>query len=149
MPEPFKICPGCRARWPERADLLGDPTVAVVGYQVDYASPADGLFLFNHACGDTMAIAVAAFLDLAERPLHRPSLAGTASCEGHCLHRSDLDPCRAFCECAFVRDVLQIVRAWPKELPPIPSPAGTETDRNGPKRTGTEKARTDTDTPVS
>lgn len=35
-------------------------------------------------------------------------------CPGYCLHADELAPCPASCECAFVRDVLQLVREHPK-----------------------------------
>ncbi len=114
MPEAFKICPGCRFVWPARADFLGDPDLVLIGFQVDLTDPHGGLFLFNHRCGSTLALPVGPFLDLVGRPPVAPSLRGTPQCAGHCLHRSDIDPCRTVCECAFVREVLQVVRHWPK-----------------------------------
>jgi len=86
----------------------------LVGFQVDTTCPRGGLFLFNHTCRDTFAVPANAFLDLAQGPMVAGSLRGTELCERHCLHQSDLDPCRQECECAFVREVLQAVRDWPK-----------------------------------
>jgi len=114
MPNPFKTCPGCRTEWTAREDLLSDPEVTLIGFQVDMIRPRGGLFLFNHRCRDTFAIAAEEFLDLVDQPLVTGSLRGTPVCERHCLHRSDIGPCRQHCECTFVRDVPQVVRHWPK-----------------------------------
>jgi len=121
MPAAFKTCPGCHTVWRTREELLGDPSVELIGFQVDITNPLGGLFLFNHDCGDTLAIGAPAFLDLSDCPVNAPPLLGTDGCEGHCLHRGDLDPCRASCECAYVREVLQIVRNWPKQQNPAAS----------------------------
>jgi hypothetical protein len=121
MTDVFKVCPGCTRAWNSREDFLGDPELELIGYQVDVGSPVGGLFLFNHACKDTMAIPASFFLDLVAKPMQRPSLFGTAECVGHCLHRGDLDPCRSVCECAYVRDVLQVVRHWQKRGKPAES----------------------------
>jgi hypothetical protein len=110
----FKACPSCGRVWGSREDFMADPEVELIGYQVDAASQDAGLFLFNHRCEGTLAIPAAAFVDLVGKPLHAPSLYGTKECEGHCLHCHDIDPCRAFCECAYVRQALQVVRRWPK-----------------------------------
>lgn len=110
----FKTCPGCTTKWPTREDLLSDPGVTLIGFQVDMHRPRGGLFLFNHCCRDTLAVPAEMFLDLVDRPLVTSSLRGTPVCERHCLHRNDIDPCRQHCECAFVREVLQVVRHWPK-----------------------------------
>jgi hypothetical protein len=118
MEDVFKACPGCGKAWRSREDFLSDPELELIGYQVDMENPLGGFFLFNHACEDTLALPASCFLDLVDRPLQRPSLYGTTACAGHCLHRSDLDPCRSICECAYVRDVLQVVRHWPKPEKP-------------------------------
>jgi hypothetical protein len=33
-----------------------------------------------------------------------------------CLREGALDPCPLKCECRYVRDVLQVVRHWPKSV---------------------------------
>jgi hypothetical protein len=39
---------------------------------------------------------------------------GTEECPGYCLHQDELQPCPARCECAYVREIIQIIRNWPK-----------------------------------
>jgi hypothetical protein len=117
MASPFKVC-GCGRAWQSREEFLADPELELVGYQVDLANNIGGLFLFNHTCFDTIAMSVTSFTDLASGPLYSTSMRGTEECEKHCLHRDDLDPCRALCECAHVREVMQVIRDWPKSEKP-------------------------------
>lgn len=112
--KPFKICPCCHEKWPERADFLSDKQIILTGYQAHFIELTAGFFLFNHHCGTTIAIEVGEFRDLYTGPVFEENLSGTNHCRGHCLHESDLNPCPARCECAFVRQILQTVRNWPK-----------------------------------
>jgi hypothetical protein len=41
-------------------------------------------------------------------------LTGTAECPEFCLHRSKLNPCPAKCECAYIREIIQAIKNWPK-----------------------------------
>jgi hypothetical protein len=34
---------------------------------------------------------------------------------GYCNDREILNPCSEACECAYVREIVQIVRKWPKD----------------------------------
>jgi len=112
----FKEC-GCGHKWETREDFMSDPTVEVVGYQVNFGNLQAGLFLFNHGigkCRTTLAIPAGDFLDLHKGPIFKERLLGTPECGGECLHRDTLRPCPARCECSFVRDVLTEVVHWPK-----------------------------------
>jgi hypothetical protein len=110
----FKKCPMCGTSWRRRDDFLADPDIGVVGYQVNFRDLIAGIFLFNHNCGDTLALPVSAFRDLYSGPLFHERAVGTSECPGHCLRQDDLEPCPAKCECGFVREILQTVRNWPK-----------------------------------
>ena len=113
----FETCPMCNEVWVNREALLSDPRVALVGYQVDFEALETGLFLFNHlerGCGTTLAIEAGRFVDLVAGPIYRGTLKGTEECSDYCLRLDELRPCPAHCECAYVRDVLQVVRNWKK-----------------------------------
>jgi hypothetical protein len=112
--EPFKRCACCQAEWRTRDDFLSDPEVGLIGYQANFEELKAGLLLFNHSCRTTLAIEVACFQDLYDGPIFQQRATGGADCLGYCLNRSELRPCPAFCECAYVREVLQIVRNWQK-----------------------------------
>jgi hypothetical protein len=110
----FKRCPMCGASWTSRGHFLADPDVDLIGYQVNFQHLEAGYFLFNHRCGDTMAIPVLAFRDMYDGPVFIERASGTVECPGHCLREDDLEPCPTHCECSFVREMLQVVKNWPK-----------------------------------
>lgn len=95
-----------------------DPEIVLVGYQVSYEQLAAGLFLFTHTrsdCGTTVSIRAGQFTDLYAGPIFRERQEKTTGCTGQCERRDDLQPCPRQCECAFVREVLDRVRTWPKK----------------------------------
>lgn len=116
----FKRCPCCGYVWPARDEFLADPQLAVVGYQVNFDELLLGLFLFSHlACGSTIALPAGVFRGLYNGPVYASRATGTPDCPGYCLRQAELEPCPAQCECAYVREVLQIVRNWPKTSPGV------------------------------
>lgn len=112
-PSVFKMCPSCSFQWRTRDHFLLDSDLEIVGYQVNFANLEEGLFLFNHSCKTTLAIRAGAFKDLHDGPVVAERATGTEACPGHCLHRYDLNPCPAQCECNYVREVIQIIRNRP------------------------------------
>ncbi len=113
----FKECPNCHYQWPDRTTFLSDPTLSLVGYQANFGNLVAGYFLFNHDtpdCGTSLAVEAGAFTDMHSGPIFEERLTGTENCPGYCKIQKSLDPCSNKCECAYVRDVLQIVRHWPK-----------------------------------
>ena len=114
---PFKTCPCCGYQWETRDQFLADPQVIPKGYQVNFDNLEMGLFLFDHGvCGTTMTLFAGAFASLYDGTIWKTRLTGGAECPGHCLRSNELDPCPARCECAYVREVLNIVRTWKKDL---------------------------------
>ncbi len=112
----YKTCSCCGRVWPSRDGLLADPEVDLVGYQAFFTNLELGLLLFDHrACGTTMAVPVQRFRDLAPGPVVSERLTGAPGCTELCMQARVLAPCPQRCECAWVRDLLQVVRAWPKE----------------------------------
>lgn len=110
----FKSCPVCGVTWISRDAFLSDRGIDLIGYQVNFGNLLAGHFLFNHSCGDTLSVEAGEFEDFHDGPIFRERLSGTEECLEHCLRQDDLDPCKAQCECVFVRDILQTVRNWPK-----------------------------------
>ncbi len=105
----FKQCPLCKQQWNSRDDFLNDSSLAVHGYQVNFNHLKEGLFLFNHSCGTTLAIPAGEFADLYNGPMFTEHREFTDSCPNYCLSESDLRPCPAACECAYVRDVIDLI----------------------------------------
>jgi hypothetical protein len=110
----FKKCSACGFVWSDRNDFLGDPDINLVGYQVNFRQLAAGLFLFNHVCKGTLAISAALFSDLYDGPIFTERMTDGPECSGHCFHQSNLNPCPNQCECAFVREIIKKINAWPK-----------------------------------
>jgi len=110
----FKTCSKCGFVWSERASFLGDPNLRMIGYQVDFEDLMAGTFLFNHTCRTTLAIKADDFKDLYDGPMFTERLRGTKECGGYCLHKNDLRPCPEKCECAYVREIVQVILNWPK-----------------------------------
>ncbi len=111
----FKKCTNCGHLWQLRKDFLDDPTTEIVGYQVNFDHLHLGLILFNHLkCGTTLGIPAGEFKDLYTGPVYNDRLTGTEQCNEYCLHENNLDPCPEKCECAYIREILQIIRHWPK-----------------------------------
>ncbi len=112
----MKRCPCCGYVWETRDAFLSDPRLAVAGYQVNFDDLSLGFFLFSHlACGSTIALPARLFRDLYDGPIYETRATGTDECPEYCLYELELGACLARCECAYVREILQIVRHWPKE----------------------------------
>ncbi len=111
----FKVC-SCGAVWHERTDLLEDPAITFVGYQVHFKKLELGLFLFtHHACGTTLALRTQLFRDLYSGPVFTECLTGGEGCPEYCLREEEVRACPQKCECAYVREIMQIIREWPKK----------------------------------
>lgn len=116
--EPFKVCPVCGHVWPTRDTFLSDPDLVVKGYQANFDSLNDGLFIFLHSkpdCETGLALEVRAFIQLYKGPVFHERMTGRPACPGYCLHEKELRPCYNLCECAGNRLLLQLIRGWPKE----------------------------------
>ena len=111
----FKECPMCGSPWESRDDFLSDPCVEIIGYQACFKELTAGYFLFNHSCEGTLALLVEEFEDLYDGPVYEEQKTGTDECPQYCLRKEELAPCPARCECAFVREIIQLVRRWPKD----------------------------------
>lgn len=110
----FKECANCETFWTDREDFLEDPAIQLVGYQAHFEELETGLFLFNHVCGNTLALYAGQFTDLYTGPVFTDCKRGCEECPEYCLHGENLQPCPVRCECAFVRETLHLVKNWPK-----------------------------------
>lgn len=111
----FKQCSNCAYRWATREAFLSDPAVSLVGYQVNFRRLEAGFFLFNHLlCETTIAVPVEEFQTLYAGPVFSERLTDSEKCPGYCQREDELRPCPAQCECAYVREILQIIAGWEK-----------------------------------
>ena len=105
----FKKCPYCNFEWASRELFLDDPGITLIGYQTRFRNLTEGLFYFNHSCNGTLAISVDEFTDLYDGPVFEDRKTGQEDCPGYCLYKDNLEACPNECECAYVREVIQII----------------------------------------
>jgi hypothetical protein len=111
----FKKCTCCNHPWFSRDEFLADNNLQLVGYQVNFGKLELGYFLFNHlTCLSTIAVPAGMFRDLYDGPVFSERKTDTENCPGYCGDRDILDPCDQECECAYVREIIQVVQNWPK-----------------------------------
>lgn len=111
----FKKCTACHYQWQDREAFLTDPDIVIIGYQAGFDDVQEGLYLFNHQCRTTLALEVGKFEDLYDGPRYDKELAETEECSGFCLVTDELSVCSAKCKYAYLRDIIQIIRDWPKD----------------------------------
>ena len=113
----FKRCPMCGLQWNTRIDLMSDPDVEINGYLVNFNNLELGIFIFNHmSCRGTFTINASFFTDLYKGEIFDQNLTGSEKCPEYCLYKFELKRCPERCECAYVRDVIQLVKNYPKKL---------------------------------
>jgi hypothetical protein len=106
----FKECNVCRHVWATCQEFVDDPGVSVIGYQVNFKNLETGLLFFNHTCKNTIAISADAFADLYDGPIFQEAKTETDECPGYCLDKEELRPCPLECECAYVREIIQLFK---------------------------------------
>ena len=110
----FKKCTACGFEWGSRDDFLRDANTELIGYQVNFEELTAGFFLFNHSCKGTLSIQTGDFNDLYDGPIFTARATGSEECPSYCLHQEELRPCPAECECAYVREIIQVIKNWTK-----------------------------------
>ena len=110
----FNECSPCGAKWVSRDDFLEDPEIEIVGYNANFDDLLSGTFLFNHTCGAALSLSVRYFNGLYEGTIFTERATGSDDCPAYCLYQDQLDKCMVRCECAFVRNIIDIIKKWPK-----------------------------------
>ncbi len=114
----FKTCPGCFLTWPSREKFLSDSNLVLNGYKADFKDLEYGMFFFTHQtepCHSTMTLMVEDFRDLYSGKTYKEKKALSEECPRYCIDEKQLSRCEALCECAFVREILQIILEKQKE----------------------------------
>lgn len=115
----FKTCPSCFKTWLSRDAFLSDPNLTLNGYKPDFKNLEYGMFFFTHnadSCHSTMTLMVEDFRDLYSGAIYRESKAQSDNCPRYCLDEKKLYRCDELCECAFVREITQIIIDKHKQL---------------------------------
>ena len=113
----FKKCPGCFKAWRSREDFLADGALELNGYKADFKELEYGLFFFTHkadGCYSTMALEVKDFQGLYTGTIYPERKTASEECPRYCMKEKQLNRCAARCECAFAREIIQIIRECQK-----------------------------------
>ncbi|HEX7342861.1 MAG TPA: hypothetical protein VF398_01260 [bacterium] len=110
---PFHRCTCCSQVWFDRSDFLLDGDLMLNGYQADFDDLELGWLFFTHlrpVCNSTIAVPVRQFTDLHDGPIYSERKISSDECPGYCLEKDNLRRCEVNCECAFVREILQVIK---------------------------------------
>ncbi len=108
----FKTCPACSKKWKTMEDFVSDPSLELNGYKADFKDLEYGMFFFTHKiepCHSTMTIMIEDFRKLYSGPIYKENKAFSEECPRYCIDEKNLARCDAFCECAFVREIMEII----------------------------------------
>lgn len=111
----FKKCSKCDRKWLSREEFLSDKDLRLIGYQVHFEELEIGLFLFNHSCQATLGIYAKEFRELYKGPVFSQRATGSEACPQYCLDPNNLSPCKAECECAYIRELMQVIKKYQVE----------------------------------
>jgi hypothetical protein len=114
----FKKCSFCLKQWPNRNSFLSDPSIRIIGYTANFENLKLGILFFNHRknnCETTMGIKAGKFVDLYKGEIFQVRNTKLEGCPKYCFRKFDLRPCPAKCECASIREIIQIIKSWPKK----------------------------------
>ena len=114
MPLFFAQCRTCGAQWSTRDQFLSDPVLEIVEYRVNFDDFAAGAFIFRHDCGSKLSLSVRHFNGLYEGPIFNIRAINSDDCPGYCLYKDNMKPCEVKCECAYVRNIIGIIKSWRK-----------------------------------
>ena len=106
----FTHCNVCNYTWYSRQDFIVDRDIEIIGYQVNFKKLEAGFLYFNHRCGNTIVLSANRFVDLYNGPIFEEAKTGTDECPGYCLNKEELRACRAKCECAYIREIIQLFK---------------------------------------
>lgn len=118
MTNSFKTCPTCGKTWFSQKHFISDPSLKLNGYTAHFKKLERGMFFFTHSvqnCKTTMALEVSHFQNLYTGIRYTQKRARMDDCPGYCLDKTQLNRCDAYCECAFAREISNILKNYPKK----------------------------------
>ena len=118
MANSFKLCPCCKKEWKSQNDFLEDPQAQLIGYKADFEKLEYGMLFFNHtieSCGSTITIEILAFMNLYNGKKYPERRTNEIDCPGYCNNIDQLNRCDALCECAYYREITNIINNWNKK----------------------------------
>jgi hypothetical protein len=109
----FKQCGKCAKKWETINDIIMDPELSIIGYQVNLKKPSEGLVLFLHSSGDcnsTLGIKVFYFHPIYKKAITDIPIVRPTNCPGYCLDEKNFEKCLEFeCNGNYVRNLIQII----------------------------------------
>ena len=114
----FKECPNCKEQWETQEAFLKDSELKLIGYMVNFKELEKGVFCFNHItnnCGTTLTTTAEQFYNLYSGATYPENRAQLEGCPLLCLDEKRLERCDQYCECAFNREITEIIDNYPKE----------------------------------
>ncbi len=89
---------------------MDDADIKIIGYEANFKKLEAGLLYFLHTCKNTIALPADVFADLYDGPVFEDRKTETEDCPGYCLNHQRLRRCPAQCECAYIRDIIQMLK---------------------------------------
>ena len=111
--ENFKVCSKCKTEWTTITNFLDDQLLDLNGYQAIFENLGRGVFYFTHhkkGCFSTIALLAQDFSSLYLGGKYTERRTDKEECPGYCLEKEQLDRCDANCECAFNREIIQVIK---------------------------------------
>ncbi len=104
-------CPTCRYEWKTRDQFITDPAITLIGFQADFDTFGENLYLFNHnsnknRCDTTFSVYVSKFLDMYTGPIYDDLKFGSEECSGRCAKVDDMQKCNAPCKNVVAREIM-------------------------------------------
>jgi len=109
----FKVCSMCSTKWETRDDFINDPLLFINGYMAHFERLEQSLFCFTHqkeGCFSTIAIKAEGFLSLYSGKKYKERRTNKEDCPSYCFEKERLDRCDTLCECAFNREIIEIIK---------------------------------------
>jgi hypothetical protein len=109
---PFRACGSCGKEWANWEDLILDPRLRLLGFQVDVRYPDANLLVFEHRCGSSVSVLASRlrpFFREIEKDSGLPSLYGTHTCNKYCSQIENLVACDRRCANARDRHMIQLL----------------------------------------
>jgi hypothetical protein len=103
----------CSTKWETLENFLDDKSLEINAYQADFENLEMSIFFFTHKkdnCFSTLAIEAEKFISLYSGRKYAGRRTGEKECPKYCLDIDQLNRCDAFCECAFNREIIQMIK---------------------------------------
>lgn len=109
----FTECPNCHETWSTQEEFITDEQLEITGYEADFDGLERGRFLFTHrrqSCQSTLTVRVMDFVNLYRGEIFPERKTKSSQCPLYCIDSTQLNRCTVVCECAYVREIIQMIK---------------------------------------